>query len=77
MARSLNDISREIRLDWGGKVNFAAKPYLAAMMGMGDINEQFGYDSGRSIVIYFLNNASSWRGDVAKRVKAELRAMLK
>ena len=60
-----------------GKVNFAAKPYLAAMMGMGDINEQFGYDSGRSIVIYFLNNASSWRGDVAKRVKAELRAMLK
>ena len=77
MARSLNDISREIRLDWGGKINFAAKPYLAAMMGMGDINEQFGYDSGRSIVIYFLNNASSWRGDVAKRVKAELRAMLK
>ena len=77
MARSLNDISREIRLDWGGKVNFAAKPYLAAMMGMGDINEQYGYDSGRSIVLYFLSNAATWRGDVAKRVKAELKAMLK
>ena len=77
MVRSLNDIGREIRLDWGGKVNFAAKPYLSAMMGMGDINEQFGYDSGRSIVLYFLSNASTWRGDTAKRVKAELRAMLK
>ena len=77
MVRSLNDIGREIRLDWGAKINFAAKPYLAAMMGMGDINEQFGYDSGRSIVLYFLSNASTWRGAVAKRVKAELRGMLK
>jgi hypothetical protein len=36
-----------------------------------------GFDSARSVVLYFLSNASSWRGDVAKRVKAELKAHLK
>ena len=31
------------------------------------------YDSGRSIVRYFLGNAGTWRGDVAKAIKAELK----
>ena len=31
------------------------------------------YDSGRSIVRYFLGNAGAWRGDVAKAIKAELK----
>jgi hypothetical protein len=58
-------------------VNFAAKPYLDAMSGMGDINGNYGWDSGKSIVAYFLSNASSWRGETAKRVKKELNQMLK
>ena len=74
--RTLGDIAREIRRDWR-KVNYAAAPYLEAMHGLGDINEKYGYDSARGIVSYFLNNASSWRGETAKRIKAELRAMLK
>jgi hypothetical protein len=28
-------------------------------------------------VLYFLSNASSWRGEVAKAIKAELKAMVK
>jgi hypothetical protein len=34
-------------------------------------------DSGRSIVAYFLSNASTWRGETAKRIKLELNKMLK
>jgi len=74
--RDLCDIAREIRRDWK-KVNFAAVPYLNAMANMGDIRDSYGYDSGKSVVLYFLGNAGSWRGDVAKRVKAELKAMAK
>jgi hypothetical protein len=76
MNRDLCDIAREIRRDWK-KVNFAAVPYLNAMASMGDIRDNYGYDSGKSVVLYFLGNAGTWRGDVAKRVKAELKAMAK
>ncbi len=75
--RSLSTIAAEIRKDWGSKVNFAAKPYLSAMAGLDSINDQYGYDDARSIVLYFLSNASSWRGENAKRIKAELKALAK
>jgi hypothetical protein len=73
--RPLYKIAIEIKKDWG-KVNYAARPYLEAMGSIGDINGAFGYDSGKSIVRYFLSNASTWRGDTAKRIKSELNAML-
>lgn len=73
--RNLSTIASEIRQDWGSKVNYAAKPYLSAMAGLDTINDSYGYDDARSIVLYFLSNASSWRGDNAKRIKAELKAM--
>lgn len=73
--RPLYEIAREIRRDWA-KVNYAAKPYLDAMSDLSSINDAFYSDSGRSVVLYFLSNASTWRGETAKRVKAELKAML-
>lgn len=73
--RPLYAIASEIRKDWH-KVNYAAKPYLDAMSSLGDINSTYGYDSGKGIVRYFLSNAGTWRGDVAKRIKAELNSML-
>lgn len=75
MPRQLHAIAAEIRKDWGSKVNYAARPYLDAMCSMGDINEPYGADSGKSVVLYFLGNARSWRGEVAKRVKAELKGL--
>ena len=75
--RSLNTIAREIKLDWGNKVNYGAKPYLDCMLALDSINDNYGLDSARSVVLYFLGNASTWRGEVAKRVKAELKTMLK
>jgi hypothetical protein len=34
-------------------------------------------DDAKTIVLYFLANAQTWRGEVAKRVKAELNLMVK
>jgi hypothetical protein len=80
--RPLYEIAREIRQNWkksisGTDLNFAARPYLDAMSGMDKITDSYGWDSGKSIVAYFLSNASTWRGETAKRVKAELNKMLK
>ncbi|MFA6234293.1 MAG: DUF2958 domain-containing protein [Bacteroidota bacterium] len=74
-ARPLYEIAREIRKDWGPKVNYAAKPYLEAMGDLENINDMYGADTGKSIVAYFLANASQWKGPVAQRVKAELKAL--
>ncbi len=68
--KSIAEIAAIIRKDWQ-KVNFAAKPYLSAMGCISDINHQIGFDSGKSIVLYFLSNASAWRGEIAKSVKLE------
>ena len=73
--RTLSTIARDVRRDWSN-VNYAAKPYLAAMGQLDRISDPFHYDSGESVVRYFLSNASAWRGDTAKRIKAELKAML-
>jgi hypothetical protein len=75
--RPLSVIANEIRKDWGTKIYFGAKPYLDAMVTLNTINDKYMYDSGKSIVIYFLANAQTWRGETAKRVKAELKTMLK
>ena len=74
--RTLSEIAREIRKDWS-KVYFGAVPYLDAMSTLNSINDNYFMDSGKSIVLYFLANAGTWRGETAKRVKLELKAMSK
>ena len=74
--RPLYEIAADIRKDWGAKVNFAAKPYLDAMASLTSINDNYGWDSGSTIVRYFLSNASSWRGETAKAIKKELKSMV-
>ena len=75
MSRPLYEIARDIRTNWP-QVNYAAAPYLAAMRDLNAISDKYIYDTGASVVRYFLANASGWRGPEAKRIKAELRAML-
>lgn len=74
--RTIREIAVEIRKDWKN-VNFGAKPYLDAMHQLQDMNSRYEFDSARSVVNYFLANASTWRGDTAKRIKKELNDMLK
>lgn len=73
--RPLREIAREIRADWT-KPYFGAVPYLDALSTMGNITENYYYDTGDSIVMYFLANASTWRGPVARAIKAELKGLL-
>jgi hypothetical protein len=73
--RTLTEIAREIKRDWV-KVNYAAKPYLDAMACLDSVRDKYYLDSGDSVVRYFLANAGTWRGETAKRVKAELKEML-
>lgn len=73
--RPICEIAREINADWK-KVNYAAKPYLDAMYGLVSIDDNYYQDSAKSVVLYFLSNATSWRGDTARRIKAELKGML-
>ena len=72
----LYELAREALRDWKN-VNYAVKPYLAAMSLLEELNGSYGHDSGASIVRYFLSNASSWRGQRAREVKAELQRRLK
>ena len=74
--RPLYDIAREIRKDWKN-VSVYAAPYLNAMSCLESVNDNYVFDSGRSVVRYFLSNAGSWKGETAKRIKAELKAMVK
>lgn len=74
--RPLSNIARDIRRDWKS-VNFAAKPYLAAMLEIDQIADRYMYDDGKTIVNYFLANAQTWRGPVAKIIKAELKGLAK
>ena len=74
MARPLYEIAREIRKTWT-KVSPYAEPYLEAMQSLDSINDNYYLDSGKSVVLYFLSNASTWRGEDARRIKAELKEM--
>jgi len=73
--RPLYQIANEIKKTWP-KVYFGAVPYLDAMTTLNSINDKYGWDSADSIVRYFLSNATTWRGEDAKRIKAELKAMI-
>jgi hypothetical protein len=73
--RPLWKIARDIRANWP-RVNYAAVPYLDAMAHLSTMRDMYGCDPAAHIVGYFLSNARSWRGDDARRIKAELKALL-
>lgn len=74
--RAIWEIACDIRADWK-KIWFGAAPYLTAMREMDKITDDYGMDSAKSIVLYFLSNATTWRGETARRIKKELNAMVK
>ena len=72
MARPLYEIAREIRKAWT-KVSPYAEPYLEAMESLNSINDNYYFDSGKEILLRFLSWANTWRGEDARRIKAELK----
>ena len=74
--RPIYEIAREIRADWK-PVSPHARPYLEAMFFIYDVNDYYFSDSGKSVILYFLANASTWRGETARRIKEELKNIVK
>lgn len=65
-----------IRADWKAPY-FGAVPYLDAMSTLRSVSDDYGCDSGKSIILYFLSNAQTWRGPIAREVKARLKQLVK
>lgn len=66
-------IADVIRRNWE-KPSPYALPYLKAMFKLSSMSDTYGADDAKSIILYFLSNAASYRGPVAKLVKAELKS---
>lgn len=73
---TIYEIADRIYRNWKN-VYFGAKPYLDAMMSLTTIDDMYICESGRSIVTYFLSNASQFKGEEARLIKAELNRRLK
>lgn len=78
--RPIHEIARDIGRTWrkNGVPNvwYGAVPYLEAMRSLSTVDDDYGADSGRSIVLYFISNAAQFRGPDARRIKKELKAHL-
>ena len=67
--------------DWTERTHPAA-PYLAAMLDMRGVTAEniravsWGHDDAEGVVLRFLDNATAWRGETARAVKAALRAIV-
>lgn len=79
--RPIHVIASEIyrlKAQWPqGQISIDANAYLGPMLSIDKITDYYDQDSAQSVVAYFLNNATSWKGEDARRIKKELNAMLK
>ena len=75
--RTFQQIARDIKSTWLN-VYFGAVPYLDVMLKLdtSDPNEPYLYDSAGDIARYFLANAQTFRGEDARRLKAELKSLI-
>ena len=74
MNRKLSEIAKDILQHWKNPY-FGAKPYIQAMLliNSAEPNAPYLSESAEDIVAYFLANAATFRGEDAKRIKAELK----
>ena len=78
MERTFREIALEIKATWKN-VYFGAAPYLNIMLRLNTTNPRrhYCYETVGDIVAYFLANAQTFRGADARRIKAELKEMIK
>jgi hypothetical protein len=78
----VHQIARGIRKNWK-KEYFGAVPYLDAMHSLETAHDDYGADTGHSVIAYGLSNMSSYSGksvhdpELAKVHRAQLKAHLK
>lgn len=73
--RKVRDIANEIAEKWKNPY-FGAVPYIDAMKEFDTPQDRFLTESGEAQIRRFLVNAKTWRGEDARRIKAELKAMV-
>lgn len=73
MARPIYEIAQEIQKEWPNMPNWVREGYFNPMLSLNSINDYYYYDSAKSVVLYFLSNANTWRGEAARRIKKELK----
>lgn len=73
--RKIREIAEEIQRVWA-KPHPTAVPYLEAMHCVDYMDDMYFSDKASTLVAYFLSNAGTFRGEDAKRIKAELKAMV-
>lgn len=76
--RTFSEVAREIRAKWS-KPYFGAVPYLDALeqVHTSDKNAPYMVEQVKDIVPYLLCNMATFRGADARRLKAELKEMIK
>lgn len=76
--RPLSQIAQDIESECGTKDWYVyAEAYVTPMKSLTSLSDTYGADSAESIVLYALSNLTSWRGERARSIKAELNGMLK
>lgn len=79
---TIREIADTIARDWP-KPHISAIPYLQAMQTLDTPDQTFGWDSGASIVRYFLSNARTYNKRTSRgladpaAIKKELNARIK
>ena len=73
---TVSEIAYAIEKDWNN-VSIYAQDYLNAMKEIKSIDDTYYADSAKSVVMYFLANASSYRGESARAYKDLLKKMVK
>lgn len=73
--RKIYQVAADIKNEWKN-VNYAAQPYLDAMICLYDADDMYFDDSAKTVVVYFLANANSFRGEKARALKAELKQII-
>ena len=84
MSRPVNRIAAEItniflrlkRDRKGGSFLIHSWPYLEALLEMDSFSGLYGLEERSMIGWRFLDNVAMWRGDDARRLKAEIRTLL-
>jgi len=76
MARSIREIADEIVRDWR-PMREELVPYVTRMLELRRLSDAEDVEDAKKAVRYFLDHSGPWRGEVAGRIKSELRSMVK
>ena len=74
--RPIREIADEIVRDWR-PMREELVPYVSRMLEMQTLQEADDVEEAKHAVRYSLDHSGPWRGEVAGRIKSELRAMVK